>query len=549
MGGCQGKILPTSSAHLSRESHDSQSTIVGEDHHHDHNVKTTVDTNKDEQDEDLPVADFGKTLRDKHFSLDPGYHNLNHSSYGTIPLHIQSKLHYYQSLHERRPDLFIRYRYPPLLDANRAAVASLLNAPLDSTVFVPNATTGINTVLRGLPPSFWSADGCDEIVHFGTIYDACAKTVAYMCDATQGRVRGRAIELTYPVSDTAVVARFREAVHRARHVEGQRPRLAIFDTVSSLPGVRFPFERLVAACRELGILSLVDGAQGVGMLPLDLRALDPDFFVSNCHKWLFVPRACAVFYVPRRNQHLVRSTLPTSHSYVPDTSFTAAEEEEEEEGMDASSMLPTASSIGDDGSDDNSDSNDCSSFAEMFAYVGTLDNSPYLCVKDAIEWREKVLGGEHRIQEYCFGLAREGGNRVAEILGTWIMQNEEGTLVHCFMVNVAMPLVVAPPDKKTGPKIEDDDDYKADTKGPRLKPNETLIPYKDAQRIWEWMTKVLVEEYQTFIPVYYHAGRFWTRLSAQVYLDMDDFEWAGTALKELSNRVANKEHEQMRVTK
>lgn len=559
MGGCHGKIYASRSAGTQTlprqsESHndnysDSQSTtsimtIVEHNHH---------TSNKEEEEEEEqhlpPVAplEFGKPLREAHFSgLDPAYHNLNHASFGTIPAHIQARLRHYQARHEYRPDQFIRYTYPSLLAANRAAAAVLLRAPLACTVLVPNATTAVNTVLRGFPPSFWSADGRDEILYFSTLYDACAKTVAYLSDATRGRagsVRGRRISLTYPVSDAALVAQFRAAVHHARHVAGTRPRLALFDTVSSLPGVRVPFERLVAACRELGILSLVDGAQGVGMLPLDLGVLDPDFFITNCHKWLFVPRACAVLYVPQRNHHLVRSTLPTSHSYVPDPSCMGAWGAQEE-GMDASSMLPSSSSNSDgngSGGDDNKredqkNDGDDSSFAEMFAYVGTLDNSPYLCVQDAIEWRDKVLGGEDRIREYCFGLARHGGDRVAEILGTWIMQNEEGTLVHCSMVNVALPLVVVPP-----PDNAED----ITRPGPGAKDNETRIPYKDAQRIWEWMTKVLVDDYQTFIPVYYHAGRFWARLSAQVYLDMDDFEWAGKTLKELSSRVANKEYDQV----
>lgn len=471
------------------------------------------------------------------------------ASYGAIPHAIQSKLHHYQSLHERRPDHFIRYTYPTLLNSNRAAAASLLNAPLDDLVFVPNATTGINTVLRGLPPSFWSADGNDEILYFGTIYGACGKTVAYIQDSTQGRVRGRSIELTYPISDAAIVRKFRDAVATARQAKegGKRPRLAIFDTVSSVPGVRFPFEQLVATCRELGILSLVDGAQGIGMLTLDLRALDPDFFVSNCHKWLLVPRACAVFYVPRRNHHLVRSTLPTSHSYVPEDSAGV---------LDSSSKL----SLGDVNDEDQekertrpgsgeSSSPPASSFAEMFAYVGTLDNSPYLCVKDAIEWREKVLGGEHRIREYCVGLARDGGEKVADILGTSVMQNEEGTLMDCFMANVALPLVVTPPGKTKSVTGKNDRSSRENVNENSLQGQQILIPYKDAQRIWEWMTEVLVDEYQTFIPLFYHAGRFWARLSAQVYLDIDDFEWAGETLKDLSDRVARKEYELMATVK
>lgn len=93
----------------------------------------------------LPL-DFGKSLRDSEFLFDPDYRNLNHGSFGTIPVHIQNRLRHYQTLHERRPDQFIRYDFPALLDENREAAASLINAPCtDEVVFVANATVGLNT--------------------------------------------------------------------------------------------------------------------------------------------------------------------------------------------------------------------------------------------------------------------------------------------------------------------------------------------------------------------------------------------------------------------
>lgn len=478
---------------------------------------------------------FGKPVL-AHFLLDPSYHNLNHASFGTIPSHISERLRHYQNLHERTPDPFIRYTYPELLDTNRKAIAELVNAnSVDEVVFVPNATVGVNTVLRALSET-WNQDGNDEIIFFSTIYGACGKTVTYVSESTHGQVKGRAIELTYPISDAAILSQFRATIATAK-AQGKRPRVAVFDTVSSLPGVRFPYEAMVAACRELGILSLVDAAQGVGMIPLDVAALDPDFLVSNCHKWLFVPRGCAVFYVPLRNQHLIRSTVPTSHGYMPLDPSNAR----------ANPLPPSAKSP----------------FVNNFEFVGTLDNSPYLCVKDALEWRKTVLGGEERIRKYVRDLANMGGEEVARALGTWVMRNEENTLGDCGMVNVAMPLVVV---QEAGAEvIEVEEDHKTraadvedaapvnelEAKGAEnssadcdsARKGDTKIPHGEAERIWVWMTKVLVDEYQTFIPTYFHDGRFWARLSAQVYLDGDDFVWAGKTLKTLCERVANKEYD------
>ena len=80
-----------------------------------------------------------------------------------------------------------------------------------------------------------------------------------------------------------VVSVFRETVERTQR-EGVRVRAALLETVVSMPAVRFPFERVVEVCRELGVLSVVDGAHGVGQIALELGTLKPDFFTSNCHK-------------------------------------------------------------------------------------------------------------------------------------------------------------------------------------------------------------------------------------------------------------------------
>lgn len=93
------------------------------------------------------------------------------------------------------------------------------------------------------------------------------------------------ISYTYPVSDTFLLQRFREKVKDVE-ANGGKVKIAVFDTVVSMPGVRMPFEELVTACRELGVLSCIDGAHGVGHVDVDLGRLDPDFFVSNCHKYV-----------------------------------------------------------------------------------------------------------------------------------------------------------------------------------------------------------------------------------------------------------------------
>jgi selenocysteine lyase/cysteine desulfurase len=52
-------------------------------------------------------------------------------------------------------------------------------------------------------------------------------------------------------------------------------------------------KELVELIHAHGARALVDGAHVVGQVPLNLHELNADYFVSNCHKWLYAPRGCA----------------------------------------------------------------------------------------------------------------------------------------------------------------------------------------------------------------------------------------------------------------
>lgn len=391
---------------------------------------------------------------------------------------------------ESAPDQYIRYTYPQLLDESREAVAKVLNAPVDTVVYVPNATTGVNVVLRNL---VWNPDGKDEILYFNTIYGASGKSIEYTCEANNDLVRPREIPLTYPIEDSDLIALFKKAIKASRAAR-KFPRVAVFDTVSSMPGLAVPYKELTAICHEEGILSLIDAAHAIGHIPLDLTALDPDFFVSNCHKWLFAPRGCAVLYVPKRNQALIRSSLPTSHGFVP---------------------RPGASS----GTPNPLDVSSKSEFVNNFEFVGTVDNSSFVVVPEAIKWREQVCGGEKAIMEYNTDLTRRAGSLVAQILGTKVLDNSTQTLTNCCLVNVLLPLT---PSKE---KI----------------PGTNTIDPQYGMQASQWMQRILLAEFKTFIPIFFFQDQWWARLSGQVYLELADFEWAAATLKELCERAANTE--------
>lgn len=215
-------------------------------------------------------------MRDKHFLFAPTYTPLNHASFGTYPRSVQKRLHEVQALAEARPDAFVRYQYPAMLDESRAAMADYLGVPVEEVVFVSNATTAINVVLRSL-----RFERGDVILHLSTVYGSVEKTIEYLRETTE--VDHVNVEVQYPIDDEVLVAQFQQAVREAKS-DGKVVRIASFDTISSMPGVRVPWERLVEVCRAEGVLSIIDGAHGIGQVTLGLSKVQPDFFTSNCHK-------------------------------------------------------------------------------------------------------------------------------------------------------------------------------------------------------------------------------------------------------------------------
>ncbi|KAJ4988463.1 hypothetical protein SVAN01_06080 [Stagonosporopsis vannaccii] len=432
---------------------------------------------------------FGKELREKEFLFEKGYLNLNHGSFGTYPRPVRDTLRSFQDAAEARPDDFIRYKYPSHLNASRAAVAELINAAPKTVVFVPNATTGVNTILRNL-----SFEEGDHILYFATIYKGCDLTVQYITESTPAK--SARVEYTYPVEDDWLVEAFKQKVNDVQSAGG-KVKVAILDTVVSMPGVRVPFERLAQACKELGVLSLVDAAHGVGHLELDVGGFDPDFLTSNCHKWLHVPRGCAILYVPVRNQHLIRSTLPTSWGF---------------KNLD---VIPnTIDPKGAFGGDIESE------YIGNFEFVGTIDSSPYLCIPKAVEWR-KDLGGEKAIVEYCTKLAQDAGQLVAKSLGTEVLDNKTKTLSQCCMSMVRLPL----------------DFEKVQQAGEKA----GLSREKVGAAVNLWLLQKMASDYNTFLQTLFYGGVWWARLSGQVYLELSDFESVVPSLQELCARATRGE--------
>ncbi|HUP22554.1 MAG TPA: aminotransferase class V-fold PLP-dependent enzyme [Thermoanaerobaculia bacterium] len=217
--------------------------------------------------------------------LDPEIDYLNHGSYGACPAEVLGQQQRWRDELEREPMRFFGEVYQPALDDARNELATFVGADPAGLVFVPNATTGANAVLRSMERALLPGD---ELLTTSHAYNACRNAL----EATAARAGARVVvaSVPFPLEDPSEVA---AAVLGS---VTDRTRLALLDHVTSPTAVRFPIEALVATL-EPRVPVLVDGAHAPGMVPLGLDALGASFYVGNCHKWLCAPKGAGFLHV------------------------------------------------------------------------------------------------------------------------------------------------------------------------------------------------------------------------------------------------------------
>lgn len=234
-----------------------------------------------------PADPFFAVPRDR-WTLDPEWAFLNHGSYGATPSAVLDAQTALRARMERQPVKFMR-ELEPMLDEARVKAAAFVGADPDDIAFVRNATEGVNAVLRSLQ----FAPG-DEILVNSHEYNACLNTAHFVAERSGAVVVS--VDVPFPVRSPeeftgAVMAR----------VTG-RTKLAMLSHITSPTGLVTPVEALTRELRGHGVQVLIDGAHAPGMLPLDLRALDADYYVGNFHKWVCAPKGAAMLHVRRERQ-------------------------------------------------------------------------------------------------------------------------------------------------------------------------------------------------------------------------------------------------------
>lgn len=235
------------------------------------------------------------------FLLDADGAFLNHGSFGACPAPVRAAQAVWRDRIEAQPDVFYREVLRPHLRAMAGRIAPRLGATGAGTAFVSNATEAVNAVLCWFP-----FQPGDEILLTSETYAAVIRNADAVAAVTGARVVIAPIAL--PAHEDAIVTSILGAV-TARTV------LAVLDTVTSPSALRMPLERLTGPLKAQGVRVLIDGAHGIGLIPLDFAALGADWLTTNAHKWAYAPRGTAVFLASPEAARMTRP-LAVSHYHA-----------------------------------------------------------------------------------------------------------------------------------------------------------------------------------------------------------------------------------------
>jgi len=301
-----------------------------------------------------------------HWQLDPAVAFLNHGSFGACPTEV---LQYQQQIRirmERQPVQFFVRELDSLLNENRQMLAEFVGAEFENIALVPNATAGLNAVLRSL-----SFQPDDELLTTNHEYNACRNALDFTAKRSGARVV--VAEIPFPLKSPG------EALEAVLSKITERTRLALFDHITSQTGLILPVKQIVDALAERGIDSLVDGAHAPGMVPLNIEEIGAAYYSGNCHKWLCSPKGAALLYVRPDRQEKIHPTS-ISHGY-------------------------------------NSSIDDRSRFLIEFDWTGTYDPTAYLSIAESIRFIGGLLpGGWKELMERNRKTALEGRRIIGQAL-------------------------------------------------------------------------------------------------------------------------------------
>lgn len=189
-----------------------------------------------------------------------------------------------------------------LTEKTHTQIAKFLNTSEDEIAVIRNATEGMNIIARTL-----RLKAGDEVII--NTHEHVGGAAPWMALQKDLGVIVKLIDLDLDGEKNLKII---------KNAVTSKTKAIAFSHITCTNGMKLPVKEIAAFCRNKNIYSCVDGAQALGMFPIDLTDMDVDFYTSSGHKWLFGPKGTGVFYM---NKKWIKKLNPVFAGAYSDSKF------------------------------------------------------------------------------------------------------------------------------------------------------------------------------------------------------------------------------------
>lgn len=299
------------------------------------------------------------------FLLDPDITFLNHGSFGACPKPIFEEYQRFQLELENEPVYFIQKKQAAYLKIAKERLAKYIGCNANDFFFTPNPTFAINTIMRSL-----DLNAGDEILSTNHEYGAMDRIWNFYCKNSGAKYVRQ--NISFPVvSQEQILEEFWSGYT-------SKTKIIFLNQISSCTALIFPVKEICDKARELGLITIIDGAHVPGQIDLDITDLNPDFYTGTLHKWMLAPKGSSFLYVKQSFQEMLDPLIV---------------------GWGYESVSPGESQ-----------------FLDYQEYQGTRDISAFLCTPKVIDFLEE--NNWKRKAKECRQIVLDNYQRFCDLLNT-----------------------------------------------------------------------------------------------------------------------------------
>ena len=288
------------------------------------------------------------------FFLDPEITFLNHGSFGACPKPIFEEYQCFQLELESDPVHFFQKKQSGYLKIAKEKLAKFVGCSPKDFFFIPNPTVAVNTIMRSL-----KLEEGDEILTTNHEYGAMDRTWNFYSEKSGVKYIRQNIALPV-ISKQQIIEDFWKGY-------SSRTKVIFLNHISSATALIFPIKEICDKARELGLITIIDGAHVPGHIDLNITELNPDFYTATLHKWMLAPKGSSFLYVKPEFQDRIEPLVV---------------------GWGYQSLMPSDSR-----------------FLDYHENQGTRDISAYLCTPKVVDfleennWKEKSRAANKLVLE------------------------------------------------------------------------------------------------------------------------------------------------------